>query len=227
MKINIIDDGFSPQLVETALFAGILEIPILETLNEFIVPTGLIPYSQIKKSKDNSEFVHFYENDFKFKEVIESPEDALSKLKPFSGVISPDCSLYRDMPLVLQLVNIYMSRAIGYYLQKNGVYVIPNVRWGDERSYGTECFEEKAAFLGIPKQSIVSVGTYGCIKSKEDKYYFKSGLEAMLEELEPKIVLVYGAMPDSVFKDYIDITEFHQYPDWISQKKGRVIDGDG
>ena len=39
--------------------------------------------------------------------------------------------------------------------------MIPNVRWGDERSCTAECYGEKAAFLGLPKHSIVSISTYG------------------------------------------------------------------
>ena len=124
------------------------------------------------------------------------------------------------MPLVLQIANTYMSRAIGHYLQQQGIYVIPNVRWGDERSYTTCELPEKFAFLGLPKHSIVSIGTYGCIQSKINKYYFKEGLRAMLEELEPEVVIVYGSMPDSIFSEFKCKTKFIQYNDWITKKKG-------
>ena len=30
-----------------------------------------------------------------------------------------------------------MNRAVGHYLQSQGLYVIPNIRWGDERSFTT------------------------------------------------------------------------------------------
>ena len=124
------------------------------------------------------------------------------------------------MPLVLQISNTYMSRAIGHYLQQQGIYVIPNVRWRDERSYTTCELPEKFAFLGLPKHSIVSIGTYGCIQSKINKYYFKEGLRAMLEELEPEVVIVYGSMPDSIFGEFKCKTKFIQYNDWITKKKG-------
>ena len=92
-----------------------------------------------------------------------------------------------------------MSRAIGYYLQSKGMYVIPNIRWGDERTYTTVELPEKIAFLGAPKHSILSVGTYGCVKTTESKRYFREGLVAMLDELEPEVVLVYGSMPKQIF----------------------------
>ena len=70
------------------------------------------------------------------------------------------------------------------------------------------------AFLGIEKHSIVAVGTYGCSRTRDDKYHLQAGLEAMLEILEPVVVLVYGAMPKSVFADYYNMTKFVHYPDW-------------
>jgi hypothetical protein len=174
----------------------------------------------MNRSKDYSEFVVFYEHDAKFADIIKSTDTYLSELKKFPGVISPDCSLYRDMPLTLQIANTYMNHAIGHYLQMHGIYVIPNVRWGDERSYTTSVLPEKFAFIGIPKHSVVSIGTYGCVQSRENKRYFREGLISMLEELEPEYVLVYGSMPDEIFADLLGRTTFVQYKDWISKKKG-------
>ncbi len=123
------------------------------------------------------------------------------------------------MPLTLQIANTYFNRAVGHFLQSNGLYVIPNIRWGDERSYSLSILPEKFAFLGVDKHSIVAVSTYGCIRSRENRFYFEEGLRAMLIELEPEIVLVYGAMPDSVFGSYKHMTQFVNYPDWISSKR--------
>lgn len=217
---NIIDDGFRADLVKKAEFTGILEIPSIKKNEEVIIPKDTIPFSLMSQTKDYSEFVVFYEHDIKFADVLLATDDYLDELSNFVGVISPDCSLYRDMPLVLQIANTYMNRAVGQYLQQQGIYVIPNVRWGDERSYTTCELPEKFAFLGLPKHSIVSIGTYGCIQSKVNKHYFKEGLRAMLDELEPEVVIVYGSMPDSIFAEFKDRTKFIQFDDWITKKKG-------
>lgn len=217
---NLIDDGFRADLVTNATFEGTLEIPSIKRNDEIIIPKDTIPFSLMNQTKDYSEFVVFYEHDIKFADLLVATDEYIDQLSDFKGVVSPDCSLYRDMPLTLQIANTYMSRAIGHYLQQKGIYVIPNVRWGDERSYTTSELPEKFAFLGIPKNSIVSIGTYGCIQSKINKYYFKEGLKAMLEELQPKIVLVYGSMPDSIFNEFKNLTQFIQYDDWITKKKG-------
>lgn len=217
---NMIDDGFRADLVRTAEFCGIFEIPRIKKPEEFIIPKDTIPFSLRCKTTDYSEFVVFYEHDVRFSDVLLATDDYLDELRNFPGVVSPDCSLYRDMPLVLQIANTYMSRAVGHYLQSQGLYVIPNIRWGDERSYTTCELPEKFAFAGVEKHSIVSIGTYGCIQSRENRHYFREGLSAMLDELEPAIVLVYGGMPDDVFREFRDRTKFVQYPDWISKKKG-------
>lgn len=217
----IIDDGFNSELVETAFFDGILEMPVIERQKKIVIPTGMVPFSKRNYSEDNNEHVVFYEHDINFADVLRNPNLYIDDIGKFSGVVTLDCSLYIDMPLIAQMANVYRSRAIGHYLQKNGLQVIPNVRWGDERSYTTEVLPERFAFLGLPKGGIVSVGTYGCIKKREDRYQFKSGLNELLAVVEPEIVLVYGAMPDDVFGDLKDRTRFINYCDWTSAKKGK------
>ena len=149
MSKTIIDDGFNAELVSNAFFDGTFEIPILEKPKESIIPDALIPFTQMKRSVTKTEAVHFYEHDKRFSDVLTCTKELLPELSKFSAVISPDCSLYRDMPLCLQIANTYMNRAVGHYLQSNGLYVIPNVRWGDERSFTTTELPEKFAFLGI------------------------------------------------------------------------------
>ncbi len=216
---NIIDDGFRPDLVETAYFDGILEIPQIEKPEKIIIPNGCVPFSKRKRDIEHKCFVCFYEHDTRFFDCLTAVDNYIDDLRQYPGIISPDCSLYIDMPLCLQIANVYMNRAVGHFFQSKGLYVIPNIRWGDERTYTTIELPEKVAFLGAPKHSIVSVGTYGCVKSKEAKFYFREGLMAMLDELEPEIVLVYGAMPRQVFDGLENRTRFVNYPDWITYKK--------
>ena len=219
MQKNLIDDGFRADLVETAFFDGRFEIPIIARPDKIIIPDGMVPFSNRKRDVNRKCFICFYEHDIRFSDCLIATDDYLDDLRKYPGIISPDCSLYLDMPLCLQIANIYMNRAVGYYFQSKGLYVIPNIRWGDERTYTAMELPEKVAFLGAPKHSIVSVGTYGCVKNKEEKYYFREGLIAMLDELEPEVVLVYGAMPKQVFIGLENRTRFVNYPDWITYKK--------
>lgn len=215
----LIDEGLRVSLVETAFFDGDIEIPHIDAPEKIVIPQGMVPFSQRERDPEHKSFVCFYENDVNFREVLTRTEDFVGDLKRFPGIITPDCSLYIDAPLVVQLVDIYLNRAVGYYLKKQGLYVIPNIRWGDERTYTTEIFRDKVAFLGVDKHSIVSIGTYGQIKSAESKRLFREGLTAMLDELEPEVVLVYGAMPKSIFGELESRTRFVQYSDWTTLKK--------
>lgn len=218
---NLVDEGFRVSLVEKAFFDGVFEIPHINSPDEIIIPKGMVPFSIRERSHNYEDFVCCYEKDVNFRELLTNTEDYVDDLKRFPGVISPDCSLYIDAPLCVQIADIYLNRAVGYYLSQQGIYVIPNIRWGDERTYTTDFLGEKVAFQGVDKHSIVSIGTYGQIRTAESKRYFREGLIEMLKELEPEVVLVYGSMNDIIFKDLKDKTRFIQYPDWITRQKSK------
>lgn len=216
----IIDDGCNPELVAGAKFNGIFEIPIIEKPKSIIIPEIIVPFSERNKVAVLNAAIGFNEMDFNFATVLIDPEAYIDDFRRFTMMISPDCSLYRNAPLSVQITNVYRNRAIGSYYQRKGVYVVPQIRWGNELTYTTKVLPEKIAFLGAEKHSIVSIGTYGCIQSKEDKRHFKAGLEAMLETLEPEVVLVYGPMTKSVFSDYLQVTKFVQYDNWTKFRHG-------
>ena len=207
-------DGCNPELVKGAEFDGVFEIPVIKKPKKPIVPDLLVPFSKVDRVNSKACAVCEYENDIEFKDLLVHPDEYVALLKQYQGFVSPDCSVYRDMPLAMQITNIYRSRAIGYYFQKHGVYVIPCVRWGDERTYSTKILPERIAFLGVEKHSIVSVGSYGQLKDKVNRYYFEAGMDAMMETLEPDIVLVYSQMPDAIETKYPE-TQFVEYPDWV------------
>lgn len=215
----IIDDGMNPELVKGADFDGYLGIPMLKKSDELIIPTGIVPFTYRNSVDDNLASIGFYEMDTDFADILVHPEEYVDELKG-RIVITPDCSLYRDMPLAAQITNVYRNRAIGVFLQKNGVYVIPQIRWGNSLTYTTEVLPEKVAFLGVPKHSILAIGNYGCFKSREDKEQFRAGLTAMLETLEPEIVLVYGSLNPKFFTPFMNKTQFIHFTDWLSLVKG-------
>ena len=102
-------------------------------------------------------------------------------------------------------------RAIGCWLKRSGIKVINNVRWGDKSTYDY-------CFSGIPKHDIICIGTIGCIKEKKYWELYKSGLDEMMKRLEPKILLVYGNVPDKAtflakFNEFelVDVEESDKY----------------
>ena len=191
-------DVFRSFLVENADYDGYYELPVVRTSDQ--LPDKVITFSKaMSKTWDDFDcWVVFYEHDRNFERLWNKPRQYLDKLKKFKGIISPDFSLYRNMPLIMQMWNTYRSRAIAVWLQNNGVEVIPNVRFGDERTFSF-CFD------GIEENKTVAVGTHGCIKRKEDKIFFKIGLARMVQRLLPKTIIVYGSVPDGIFKPYKDM----------------------
>ncbi len=217
--LNLFYDGFNSKLIETAFFDGSLEIPILEPHKEMIIPSVAVPFSKRKAITDpKKEMLVFYEQDPLFRDFVSVPQKYMDELKNIHIVSTPDCSLYRDMPLWEQIANIGVSRSVGYYLQQQGKYVIPNARWGDERTYTNNTFGFAPAFAGLPHNSVVSIGTYGCSKKKEDKYYLEAGLDAMLTELTPKVVIVYGSCNPHIFGKYAACAQFVSIPDWTTYR---------
>lgn len=176
---------YKPFLVEGARFMRPFDIPECPC-TATKPPTNLIYYARIDDSdKRYCGFVHFYMDDYKFESVWNDPRKALSKLKRCDGIITPDFSTYREMPMALKIYNTYRMRALGYWLGTQGVKVINNVRWATAQSF-------KFSFLGVPKNSIVSVSTVGCLGSKVDDEFFAEGLEVMVERLSPSHILVYS-----------------------------------
>lgn len=84
-------------------------------------------------------------------------------------------------------------RAYGYWLGKEGIEVINNIRWGSDETF-EYCFE------GIPEMSIVSIGTVGGSPRKLiDRGRFETGLFKMVEVLKPRTILVYGSAKGDCF----------------------------
>ena len=196
-------DVFHAGLVEHARFEGTWEMPVIPASD--LLPDKLLPFDHALSQNRFDHFVHFYIDDERFERIWRRPGDYLARLSKFKGCISPDFSLYRDLPLGMQLWNTYRGRALGYWLSVNGMDVIPNVRWSDERSYPF-CFD------GIQPEKPVAVGTHGCIQHREDRQYFLQGLEAMVERLHPSAVIVYGQAPDELFQPCLEAgIPIHQF----------------
>ncbi len=201
---SVFDDGFQEYLTKDATIVGAPGIPMLMELDNVQVPRDIIPFTKAKKCPNKRQYVHFYMHDREFSKVLTATDQYLNMLKLYDGVITPNCSLLIGQSPCLQQANTYMNRAVGFYFQKHGIPVIPNIRWSDESSFDY-------CFLGVPIGSMVSVSTHGCITSREQRKMFKTGISAMLETIHPEVVLVHGYMPDDIFGEYKTQVEFHRY----------------
>ena len=137
-------------------------------------------------------FVCFYMFDNKFdgprRGIWNDCKHVLEVLRHFAGVITPDFSTYQDLPEGEKIRNTCRMRAMGYWLgQLCGFAVINNVRWGTQETY-------RYCFVGIPSNSIVSIGTVGgSPRKKIDRNRFELGLYEMVKVLVPHTIIVYGS----------------------------------
>ena len=183
-------DVFRSNFVKGAAFSEKYEFPVIA--KTAAAPEKALPFHHAAAAKDFDQFIHFYIDDRRFECLWNSPGRYLPLLQRFRGVITPDFSLYLEMPLAMQIWNTYRNRALSYWMQHNGVNIIPNVRWSDERSYDF-------AFEGLEPGGTYAVSTNGCIQGKAERRYFKQGLAAMVEALAPETLVVYSCAPDDIF----------------------------
>ena len=112
---------------------------------------------------------------------------AMRVISHFRGIISPDFSTFMDFPEPISEFNTYRMRAFGHWIGKEGKEVINNIRWGLPHTY-RYCFD------GIPKNSVVAIGTVGGSPRKlEDRERFEEGLFEMVKRLNPHTIIVYGS----------------------------------
>lgn len=128
--------------------------------------------------------VHFFLHDYQFERVWNYPDRYIDILKKFAFVLSPDFSVYCDMPKVCQLFNIYRNRWMGRYWQEHGIKVIPTVTWSDE-------FSLRCAVQGVAKHSTIAISTMGEGRHANWKELI-SGWDYMLNKIEPDCILLYG-----------------------------------
>ena len=189
-------DCFNAFLVDGAEFDGKYDFPKIKKCD--VIPSNLIVFSamnKVKKEQRKNYYIHFYEYDCNFVDVWNRPKYYLKRFKEFGGIISPDFSTYRDMPYNIQLNNIYRSRALSYWYQKNGITVIPNIRYGDSRTYFESC-------RGIEQGGTIAIGSYGTLKCSDDKKIFVEGLKVIIDNIRPNNIIVYGSAPDKIFGEY-------------------------
>lgn len=168
-----------------------LGIPCLAHVPVERVPQWLAPYrTRIRANEPPDDgAVHFFMDDYRFETVWSRPRKALEALAPYTTLLSPDFSLYRDWPLMLQMWNVYRNRWCGAFWQSRGFRVIPTVSWSTVESY-------EFCFLGLPRRSVVAVSAVGVqLEDPLEGYLFREGFREMAARLEPAVVLSYGPLP--------------------------------
>lgn len=126
--------------------------------------------------------VHFFVDDYRFQSIYKNPNKTLEKFSQYAFLLTPDFSLYADMPRWKQLENVAKNRWCGAYWQQKGLTVIPTISWAGAPSFEF-CFD------GVEQNAVVAIGMIGC---KGSRVGFMHGYHVMMERLRPSKVICFG-----------------------------------
>ena len=168
--------------------------------NDFI-PDDLIGFNYAKTSENKKCGIHFYIDDYQFERVWNKPEEYTETLLDYECILSPDFSLYMDMPMPMKIWNVYRSRFIGNYYQSQGIKVIPTLSWAEPETFQF-CFE------GIQEGGVVSVSTIGVKRDSDAFKVWCDGMQAAIDKIKPSTILVYGGKLDFDYGN-IDVRYFN------------------
>lgn len=178
------------------------------------VPRDLIGFNYAKTSEQFNAGIHFFIDDYQFERVWNDPKKYVEILRPYDCVLTPDFSLYLDMPMPMKIWNVYRSRQMGAFWQDEGLTVIPTVSWAEEATF-------EFAFRGIPQGSLVAISTVGVMRDATARDIWQAGTAAMIEAIKPAGIIAYGAeMPEFDYKG-IPIYTFknHVTEQWLDRNK--------
>ena len=165
---------------------GFYQMPIIKPTQ--FVPDKLIGFNYARTAKETDCGIHFFIDDYQFERVWNDPDTNIQLLQKFQCALTPDWSLYLDMPMAMKVWNVYRSRLIGQLMQDAGIEVIPTLSWAQPETYQF-CFD------GLKPGGVVAVSTVGVMRSEEAKNVWADGMTEALKRLKPSMVLCYGSEP--------------------------------
>lgn len=192
-----------------ALTNDFWQMPVIE--NDNYIPSDLIGFNFALSSDNKKCGIHFYVDDYQFERIWNNPDKYIDVLSEYECILSPDFSLYMDMPMAMKIWNIYRSRMIGQYYQSKGIKVIPTMSWAEKETF-------EFCFKGIPEHSVVSVSTVGVKRDKDALQIWYDGMDEMIKQIKPSTILVYGGKLDY---DYGDIKVIYFENKVLEDWKGR------
>lgn len=160
--------------------------------------------------------LHFFLDDYRFETAWSSPERLLPRVTAVGAALTPDFSLWRDMPRAAQVWNVYRARWCGAYWQSEGVEVIPTACWGTADTFDF-CFD------GIPSGAHVAISPVGVRSTDIDQFLFRDGLQELVRRTDPKLLLCYGRLR---FCDDLNLPDVREYPTFWDRRR-RQVEHDG
>lgn len=172
-------------MLEGAEYAGPLDMPVLAGVQA--QPNRLVPFSDAMSASwgDFDCWVHFFEDDRNIERFWNNPRAYIGKLRKFRGAIGLDYSVCWDFPVAEKYHNHFRNSACTYWLQREGIPVIPQARCeGDD---GDE------VLAGFPKHSTIAIGARSMVRNLKDREVLRRSVQYIVDELKPSNVVWYGS----------------------------------
>lgn len=147
--------------------------------------------------------VSMYLHDYQINRLWNQPTRYVEMLSKAGCVLTPDYSMYADVPMALNLYSHYRKQWVGAYWQQHGVRAIPTICWADGASFDW-CFD------GEPTNGVVSVSSIGTQRYADTKSAFMRGYDAMLERLQPDTILFFGKVPAECRGNICPVEAFYE-----------------
>lgn len=170
---------------------GFYQMPVIGGCN--LIPDDLIGFKYVKAQSAIPEktAVHFFIDDYQFERIWTNPGVYIGMLidRGCECALSPDFSLYMDMPMAMKVWNVYRSRLIGQMMQDAGIKVIPTLQYAEPETFAF-CFD------GIMQGGTVATSNVGIMRDREALEVFRAGMDAAIDRIHPDTILCYGKEMD-------------------------------
>ena len=182
--------AYNLELVDLDRTSGKYQMPTLSKTT--YIPDELIGFNYMKTSENKNVGIHCFVDDYQFERLWNNPYKYIDDIMDYNCILTPDFSLYMDMPMPMKIWNVFRSRLLGQFWQDLDIEIIPTVSWAEPETFEF-CFD------GIAENSVVAISTIGVKKDKNFKIWV-DGMNAMIERIKPSTILVYGGKVDFDYK---------------------------
>ncbi|GAB5083317.1 hypothetical protein Osc2_00850 [Ruminococcus sp. 25CYCFAH16] len=143
---------------------GIPDVPKAKFTEDELRNLLMLGFNQLKKDdgKHSERIVHFFLYDYNFEKVWKKPELYLKPLSQYKGILTPDFSMYIEMPYTIQLYNTFRNRWCGKGIEKGSVIAVSTYMFHESNHH------------------------------KDQKELFMKGYNKMLSEIEPEKIICYS-----------------------------------
>ena len=190
---------------------GMFRFPKLKAVHD-VDPQILVPFNAVMslsgEEKAANIFYHFFVHDYQFERMWSNPTVYMPFLLRIGRGIGPDFSAYLNMHPTEAIINCCRNRLLAFYLQLQGIVIIPNVCFG-----GGETLTW--AFDGLPEDSVLALTTQGCMNDYVAKRALLNGMHELVRRKQPEMIYIYGSFPEE-WKDKFGV-EIRTLPTFSSK----------